>query len=335
MTERKPKPRIKKGVKPQAPEATAQDYSDLDAFIGFDDQDTAEMAELDDETLLEDGYDLLTHGGGSLETVQGFSLLEPMVNGLGESAPCGLPEAFDQMPVAASIHFQGGPQETVCGRDDRVQIGTDGTLPWRMICQLLITMGNGTRSRGTGWLISPRTVMTAGHCVYSAPNGGWVKSIEVVPGMSGQLRPYGSGISQDFQSVAGWVKRSEVAQDYGCVILPEDARLGDKTGWFGFASLPDADLTNLLANNSGYPGDKAFGTQWYNAGRITGVEPDRLAYMFDTAPGQSGSPAWRYSKALAKRHVVGIHNYGGCANRSTRITPDVFRRMQAWKALGA
>ena len=92
---------------------------------------------------------------------------------------------------------------------------------------------------------------------------------------------------------------------------------------------------NLLANNSGYPGDKAFGTQWYNAGRIVGVEPKRLAYMFDTAPGQSGSPTWRYSKTTAKRHVIGIHNYGGCANKSTRITPEVFHRLKGWKAMGA
>ena len=338
MTAKKSKPRIKKGVKPPPPAPTAEDYAALDGFLDQPDAEIAEAAETDEAAgvaLLEDGHDLLTHGGGSLESAPGFSLLEPMVHGLGESAPCGLPEAFDQMPVAASIHYGGGPTEAVCGRDDRVQIGHDGTPPWRMICQLLITMSNGARSRGTGWLISPRTVMTAGHCVHSAPNGGWVKSIEVVPVMSGQLRPYGSGISQEFHSVSGWVNRGEVADDYGCIILPETARLGDKTGWFGFASLPDAELKNLLANNSGYPGDKAFGTQWYNAGRITGVEPDRLAYMFDTAPGQSGSPAWRYSKMLAKRHVVGIHNYGGCANRSTRITEDVFRRMQAWKAMGA
>lgn len=320
----------------QAETETEQDQiAMIDAFMDMIEQEAPEFAEAFEETLFEDGHDLLTHGGGSLESAEGFSLLEPMVHGLGETAPCSRPENFDQMPMAASVHFGTGPQETVCGRDGRVEVGASGTPPWRMICQLFITMSNGTQSRGTGWLISPRTVMTAGHCVHSAPNGGWVQSIEVVPGMSGNLRPYGSATTSEFHSVAGWVNTGDVADDYACIILPQNARLGEKTGWFGFAALPDSELTNLLANNSGYPGDKAFGTQWYNAGRIVGVEPKRLAYMFDTAPGQSGSPAWRYSKALGKRHVVGIHNYGGCANRSTRITPEVFRRMQMWKALGS
>ncbi|MFT7058977.1 MAG: V8-like Glu-specific endopeptidase [Pseudorhodobacter sp.] len=73
------------------------------------------------------------------------------------------------------------------------------------------------------------------------------------------------------------------------------------------------------------------------AGRnvVFGLEPKRLAYMIDTAPGQSGSPAWRYSQALGIRHVVGIRNYGGCANRSTRVTPEVFHTLRSGKALGA
>jgi V8-like Glu-specific endopeptidase len=161
-------------------------------------------------------------------------------------------------------------------------------------------MANGTRSCGTGCLILPRTILTVGHCVHSEIDGGWVKSIEVIPGMSAQLRPYGSAVSQELYGVSGWVNGGAVTDDYGCIISPNSARLGEQTGWFGFAALPDAELTNLLANNSGYPGDKAFGTQWYNAGRIVGVEPKRLVYMIDTAPGQSGSPAWRYSQALLK-----------------------------------
>ena len=96
--------------------------------------------------------------------------------------------------------------------------------------------------------------------------------------------------------------------------------------------MSDKSLKNLLANNSGYPGDKAFGTQWYNAGRITKIRKRRFEYMLDTAGGQSGSPTWRYSEG--KRHVIGVHAYGGCPNKSTRITKSVFANMKSWKSQG-
>ncbi len=322
------------GCADQATDAALEssDLAEMDAFVNDMQSPQAETAS--EMSLVEDGYDVQTHGGGSLEYAEGFELFEPMVRGLGETALSRLPAGYDSMPLACSAHFQDGPMETVCGHDGRVQVGTNGTPPWRMICQLIITMANGARSRGTGWFISPRTIMTAGHCVHSARNGGWAKSIEVIPGMSGNKQPFGSVSSSNFQSVAGWVNRQEQAEDYACIILPENAPIGNQTGWFGFAALGDLALKDLLANNSGYPGDKTFGTQWYNAGRIVGTEPQRLSYMFDTAPGQSGSPTWRYDKTLKKRHVIGIHNYGGCANRSTRINPVVFSNMQKWKQLG-
>lgn len=316
-----------------APSVAAADIEMMEAFVS--DAEAMAPEASDGAELVEDGNDVETHGGGSLEYAEGFELFRPMVRGLGETAPIGLPEAYDQIPLACSMHFDETPMaETVCGHDGRVQVGQNGAPPWRMICQLIITMANGARSRGTGWFISPRTVMTAGHCVHSARNGGWATKIEVIPGMSGNLRPFGSSVATQFHSVAGWVNRHEPANDYACIVLPEGDDLGARTGWFGFAALSDASLKDLLANNSGYPGDKTFGTQWYNAGRIVGTEPQRLAYMFDTAPGQSGSPTWRYDKTVKKRHVIGIHNYGGCANRSTRINRTVFNTMQAWKRLG-
>lgn len=287
--------------------------------------------------VYEAGFDVQTHGGGQLESVPSFEYLSTMTEGIGTSDDFPLPESNEVIPCAGRVEFDDY-QESVCGADDRVQIDAVANLPWRMIAQLIVTLANGKRVRGTGWFISPRTVMTAGHCIFSHRNGGWAQSIEVIPAMNGRKRPFGSAISNEFRSVKGWTENQETSHDYGCILLPETARLGDKTGWFGFANLSDASLKSLLANNSGYPGDKSFGTQWFNAGRISKVTDKRLHYMLDTAPGQSGSPTWKYSANTggdaSARSAIGIHNYGGCENKSTRINEAVYSNMMTWKKQG-
>jgi glutamyl endopeptidase len=173
--------------------------------------------------------------------------------------------------------------------------------------------------------------MTAGHVVFSAAAGGWATSIEVIPGMDGASRPFGSQVGTSFRSVVGWTVNGDPEYDYGAIILPNN-NLGNTVGWFGFAALSDADLQNLLVNNAGYPGDKPFGTMWFNAGVITQVTARRLQYMIDTFGGQSGSSIWRLQNGL--RHAVGIHGYGGCPNKAVRIVAPVFNNMLAWKNLG-
>ncbi len=287
----------------------------------------------DAETV--DGFDIETHQHGELEDVPGFDKEEAMVGTFGLREHRAVDHDLWHIPRSCDLEYGDAP-ETVCGVDDRKAIEAVTGVPWRMICQLIITLADGRRSRCTGWFTAPRTVMTAGHCVYSHAGGGWAKSIEVIPGMNDRLRPFGSATSESFRSVKGWVQGSREERplyDYGCVILPKDKPLGTKTGWFGFANLSDANLRDLLANNSGYPGDKPFGTQWFNAGRISRVEKHRFQYMIDTAGGQSGSPTWRFSKG--KRHVIGIHAYGGCPNKSTRITKSVYANMQSWKQQGS
>ena len=222
---------------------------------------------------------------------------------------------------------EGAPPESVCGSDDRVQITATTSVPWRWICKLVITFPNGAGGGCTGWFIGPKAVMTAGHCVYSSANGGWARQIEVIPGMNGASRPYGSMIGTSFRSVVGWTQNGDPNYDYGCIILPSP--LGNQVGYFGFAALTDSSLNGLLANNAGYPGDKPFGTQWFNAGRVTNVTARKFYYMLDTYGGQSGSPTWRLQSG--QRHAVGIHAYGGCPNSSTRITTPVFNNMLTWR----
>ena len=264
-------------------------------------------------------------GAGELEVVAGFDPTRALNEGMvGQIVP--VTEADEDIPGCCSKDFQ--IPETVCGRDDRVQISPATAVPWRWICQLIITMANGGISRCTGWFIGPHTVMTAGHCVFSHGAGGWAKEIEVIPGMDAASRPFGSQKSTTFRSVIGWTKNQDQNYDYGAIILPNND-LGNRVGWFGFAVLTDSALNNLLVNNSGYPADNPYGTQWFNAGRTNNVTARKFYYMIDTYGGQSGSPVWRYYEG--HRQVLGVHAYGGCPNSATRITKPVFDNMMNWK----
>lgn len=261
---------------------------------------------------------------GELEGLAGF---DPM-RALNEGMPLQFAtEELEELRPAEAAEYQVA--ESVCGRDDRVRVSPATAVPWRWICQLIITMPNGAGFRGTGWFIGPRCVMTAGHCVFSAANGGWARRIEVIPGMDATARPFGSAIGTNFRSVTGWTNGADPNYDYGAIILP--TALGNVTGYFGFASLTNSSLNGLLLNNSGYAGDKPFGTQWFNAGRVASVTARKIYYMLDTFGGQSGSPVWRFSNG--QRHAVGIHAYGGCPNSATRIVQPVFNNMMAWRSL--
>ena len=236
--------------------------------------------------------------------------------------------SLDKLQKIPEMRPKGIIKETVCEEDDRVQVMNTTTVPWRWICKLIMKFPDGARFVGTGWFIGPKAVMTAGHCVFSKENGGWASEILVIPGMQGGTQPFGSMTATSFRSVTGWTKNEAENYDYGCIILPSPT-LGNEVGYFGFAALSDESLQDLLTNNSGYPGDKPAGTQWFNAGRVTGTSAQKISYMLDTFGGQSGSPTWRSQNG--QYHAIGIHAYGGCPNSSTRINTDVHNNMMTWR----
>jgi V8-like Glu-specific endopeptidase len=263
-------------------------------------------------------------GTGEIESVSGFDPARVLSEGFaGAMRP--ITEAEKSLSVCCPLEFD---PESICDKDDRFQINQTTMIPWRWICQLIITAANGAKYLGTGWFIGPHTVMTVGHDVFYHDAGGWAKQIEIIPGRNGVNLPFKSQITKSFRSVVGWTKNKDANYDYGAIIL-SDNTLGNKVGWFGFASLPESSLESLLVNISGYPGDKNFGTQWYNAGRITKVTPRRFYYMIDTCGGQAGSPVWRYYNG--QRYAAGIANQGGCPNSAIRIIKAVFDNMVKWR----
>lgn len=271
---------------------------------------------------------------GELEVVPGFDpsqLYEEEIEG-GDIMP--LPEDLEDFIDSGAEEY--GEPESVCGRDNRVRIRGTTRIPWRWVCQLIITRRDGRRSRCTGWLIAPRTVMTAGHCLYSHSAGGWARRIEVIPGLDATRRPFGAEVGTSFRSVRGWTRDRNPNYDYGAIILPRSCRFR-RLGNFGFGSFSSSTLRGMLVNNSGYPADKSFGTQWFNAGRITRVTSRRLFYLIDTFGGQSGSPVWALMRRNGRlqRIAVGIHGYGGCPNKSVRIVKPVFNNMLSWRSQGS
>ena len=218
--------------------------------------------------------------------------------------------------------------KSICGNDDREPVSNTNIAPWRTICKLLITYTNGTKVVGTGWMSGPRTVITAGHNVYSHSDGNvWAKRIVVIPGKDSGNNPFGYQNSFVFRSVEAWVTDEEASSDYGAIILP-DTTLSTKTSWLQFQALKSSNLKNLRVKNGGYPTDKSYGSLWFDRGVINKVTASQIIYGIDTYEGSSGSPIfYQNDKGI---FVVGIHNYGVCFNKATRINTDVFKTLTEW-----
>ncbi|CAH0998834.1 hypothetical protein LEM8419_00149 [Neolewinella maritima] len=298
-----------------------EDFDSSDGSYEFSDTEGEDYQEFDGgfDEFDDDGGD---SGGGGGE----YQSDEGRISIIGDEQKVA--EAY-----IASFPGEDVVQEVVIGRDDRKQVRNTRPFPYRAIVQLSIEAKNGRRYVGTGWLVSPRTVITAGHCVYLHGAGGWAKSIQVTPGMNNTSKPYGSARATAFRSVRGWVKGKSRDYDYGAIILPKSHPLGRRTGTFRYASVPDRIMLRKYVNICGYPGDKGGKTQWYHARRISRITSKRLTYQIDTAGGQSGSPVFYRRGRL--RVAVGIHTSGSMSgNAGTRINSSVKANLRRWAREG-
>lgn len=239
--------------------------------------------------------------------------------------------------------FSGPVIESQIGADDRVLVNAPEKFPWRMICSLEIQGTSSGSGIGTGWFIGPKTLVTAGHCVFHPSLGGWAQEITVYPGrydLNNTVFPYPKGahfikpvVSRRFEAVNGWINTLNPDFDYAVIHLDEP--VGEETGWFSVAVKDDLTLQGSLVNVSGYPGDKDLGRRQYFASSKVGiVSPTRIFYEADTYGGQSGAPAWIQDSIGADPQVIGIHSYGVggsfTLNSATRITAEIFNNINQW-----
>ena len=215
-------------------------------------------------------------------------------------------------------------EEVLLGEDEREK-ANPRVFPYTAICSLKIHSSSGMTYMGTGFLISPRVLLTAGHCVYIHSDNGWPVSIEVIPGRDNNEKPFGSVMANQFTSFDEWIENHDRNFDMGFIILPEDCRLGEKVGWFGCKTfLDEKEYLGRMFNISGYPGEKGGKEQWKMSGEGESQGP-LLKYDIDTTGGQSGSPVWIVNNN--SYYVLGVHTMGNSSigNFATRISQDFMR----------
>ncbi|MGW7043551.1 trypsin-like serine peptidase [Streptomyces avermitilis] len=163
----------------------------------------------------------------------------------------------------------------------------------------------GIARGGTGFLVGPDLMMTAGHV---APWGGSPWSMEFIPGMRGTERPFGSSFVSNYR---GWNTRPEVS-GYDYVICKLFTPLGNGLGHFGTRSFGSEDeYYRRFYLSSGYP--DTFQRRPALELDITIVDIDNdspgleleIPLGHPLTAGWSGGPMWLPAEGPT---VVGVHS---------------------------
>ncbi len=235
-----------------------------------------------------------------------------------------------------------GRTRDVIGNDERQQIVNTAEYPFSSICSLEMRDGSqsGKFAVGTGCLLGPNLVLTAGHNLYNNDVlRGSVKEVRVYAGRNGRDSYIASEVISDPGRLwvpEGWWKYRDRAQDWGLILLQNDLR--QRAGSLGAQAWEADRLYNTSFTVLGYPasGSSAFPpfSQVYEIGKIVSVNMSAgtLQHTIDTTRGQSGAPllAWDSSRTSEGRMVcVGIHNHGQVStNQASLITNDVIAQIK-------
>ena len=199
-----------------------------------------------------------------------------------------------------------------------------------VLVNVLAGSGGGPGWHGTGVLISPDEVLTAGHIAFRGAHG-LATQIEVAPGyQSGAAPPFGvlSGTVTHYNPIPSggdFITLDDSQSDYAVIHLSQPV-----------GGAPVMAVTPGFAGGTvhvtGYP-DSAGGTAMVDDVQAVARDPAfTLLRGGSTGTGSSGGPVWTYGPD-GRPQVVGLVSSGDAAlniGYNVQITPAAAAQIAAW-----
>lgn len=232
----------------------------------------------------------------------------------------------DIQVVKEDIHFDP--------RDDRKPVLDTLVPPFSSVCRIGVFKDNSNYevASGTGWIVSPLTVVTAGHVVYhthysSTNEASYAKKFVVTPAYSER-----GGITKEYMAdtaTAHEVFVSSGSVDFDIAVLRLSSPLVASFPSLAYYSVDDEHLIGQNGIIAGYPIDHDDGKKMMFAnGRVVGVDQQRMMHQIDTVGGQSGAPLWVLDTA-GNPVVVGIH-VDGFNTRPVNTAVRISQLIKKW-----
>lgn len=225
--------------------------------------------------------------------------------------------------------------------DERVQVSEEE--PHRYACYISFKRG-WSSARGSGFLIHPRLVLTAGH------NQAFYPASKYFPWLLSYVTQaelyFGSTdtesyiVSEHVRLRRGqrkvhknvyWLKGS-IDRDYSLIVLPDSSVYEAVGGYFKIAPVGESELAGKALHITGSPGDKASGELWTSSAHNHEQNAQSLYYDIYTKGGNSGSVIW--TKEGNAYRAVGIHSrkFNDQYNGALLINQEVYDQIKAWAA---